>query len=305
MRRIRSGREHLLAGRLKREAPFVDPTLYTNWNGMTVSAFLEAYRALWREDVLEVALRTLDRFLEEAWVAEEGFLHRAGEGPRVGGLLDDQVQMARALVDAYEVVGDDRYLEAARETLRLMDERFWDPEAGGYFDVAGEGPGDVASGLALPAKPVLDTPTPAPNAVAALVLDKLHHVTGEAAYRERAEAILRAFAKDVPGNGVFAGTYFQALDVHLAPPGHAVLLGDSEPLRRAALSAYAPGIVVLQVAVEDLGGRYLPPAAADVVRGYDPGKAPAAFVCVGTTCAPPTDDPETVQRTLCEGVPQA
>jgi uncharacterized protein YyaL (SSP411 family) len=62
-----SARCALLAARAQRPTPFIDRTLYTGWNAMAVTAFLEAARVLKIASAREFALLTLDRLLREAW----------------------------------------------------------------------------------------------------------------------------------------------------------------------------------------------------------------------------------------------
>ena len=50
-----------------RPTPFIDRTLYTGWNAMAVTAYLETARVLRMDSAREFALRTLDRLLDEAW----------------------------------------------------------------------------------------------------------------------------------------------------------------------------------------------------------------------------------------------
>jgi len=52
--------------------PFIDRTLYTGWNAMAISAYLETARVLRLEGVEEFALKSLNRLLNEAWDRREG-----------------------------------------------------------------------------------------------------------------------------------------------------------------------------------------------------------------------------------------
>ena len=51
------------AARGKRPTPFIDTTVYTNWNALAVSAYLEAAQVLRLPEVKAFALLTLDRLL--------------------------------------------------------------------------------------------------------------------------------------------------------------------------------------------------------------------------------------------------
>jgi uncharacterized protein YyaL (SSP411 family) len=297
-------KQRLLDARGLRPAPFVDPNVYAGWNGMMISAFLEAARGLGRRDARDAALRALDRIVRDAFRSREGegwrgFRHLVNAPGGVSGLLDDQVQMARALLDAFEVTGDPRYLRLTEETMAYVLDEFVSPW-GGFYDVARSTAAEAQrpAGLGMPYIPVQDAPTPAGNAVAVLVLDRLAVITGEARYRDAAERALRASAPGNAGHGLFAATLFLALDLHLDPPVHVVVVGPRddphvEALHQAALGTYRPGAVV-QVHDPSEAGAPLPPLIP--TSGGD--RAPRAFVCSATACGPPASTPEALRETI-------
>jgi uncharacterized protein YyaL (SSP411 family) len=196
---IARGGEKLLAERGRREAPFVDRTLYTSLNGMYVTSFLLAFRVLGDSTLRDFALRSLDRILRERVIAGS-VMHSDG----VEALLDDQVYLVEALVAAYESTGDRAFLDRARQFMDGCIETFGDGD-GGFFDT-----GTAVLGARL--KRIEDTPHPSANSVAAVLLIKLHHLTGGGHYRDAAERTLRAFASSAAAVGVHGGTYDCALD---------------------------------------------------------------------------------------------
>jgi uncharacterized protein YyaL (SSP411 family) len=132
---IQKGRESLKGARLQRGKPYVDQNLYTNWNAMMASAYLEAFKAFGLEETKNFALKTLDFLWERSYVKNEGMYHSYFEGkPRVKGIFDDQIQMAKANLDAYEVTGDVKYRTRVVELIAFCIEKFWDGKAGGFFD---------------------------------------------------------------------------------------------------------------------------------------------------------------------------
>ena len=221
---LTKGKKTLLEARGKRPTPFVDRTLYTNWNGMMASAFIESYKALGIEACMDQALKTIERLLDEAYVPGSGFYHSLVDGSaRIDGLLDDQVQIAQALLDAHEATGDPRYLDTARELMDYTIDAFWDEAHGGFYDVArSKGP---SVGLKVAEKPIQDSPTPGSNAVAILALDRLHHLTQRQEYRDKVELSLKAFGQRCAQYGLYASTYFLALDYHISPPAHVIIVG--------------------------------------------------------------------------------
>src|SRR5208337_7107 len=72
---LASANTKLYAARLQRPTPFVDKTVYVNWNAMCVSAYLQAAQVLGLDDARKFALRSLDRILAEAWNVERGLSH--------------------------------------------------------------------------------------------------------------------------------------------------------------------------------------------------------------------------------------
>jgi len=285
--------------RSARPAPAVDRTLYASWNGMAVVGLLVAHQATGEDRYAEAALRTVERFLREGFHEEQGFPHALHDpaGPRT---LDDQVHMGAALLLAYQLTGEPRYLHAARLLADLLDREYRDPVEGGFFDV----PRSCARGpaLDLPYKPLQDAPTPSGNGVAALFLQDLSTLTGEARWGERAWEVLRAFAGPARAHGYFAATYFLAVSRSLRPPAHVVVSGRradpaAQALHRTAWGSSHPDRLVSWAEP----GQLLPePARAMADRAA--GEA-TAFLCVGNSCAPPTSDPDLLRQAL-EGARQ-
>ncbi len=283
----------LAARRERRPIPAVDETIYTGWNAMFVSAYLDAARVLARDDCRNFALKTLERILAETWDESKGFLHRAG-GPRLDGALDDQVFAAGALLDAYEVTLDGRYFDIAERAMRVAVERFGHAEGGGFFDRAKDAA--PMGGLEVRRKPMQDSPTPGANSVAAMVLDRLYGFTGEKLYREWAETTLEAFAGLAPQYGLFAGTYGLAALLHARHTLEVVVTGaagdaKAAELEKAAGEVYRFGKAVLRVTPERLARGRLPAALGETLPHLDAGKA-QALVCVETTCHPPVTEAE-------------
>ena len=305
---LAGAREKLLAARGARPAPFVDTTLYTAWNAMFVSAYLEAAAVLGGDRgaaCRAFALKTLDRMLAEAWSDRRGFAHRIG-GARLDGSLDDQVFAGLALLDAYEATLDQKYFAAARRAADFAIAEYFDAEGGGFFDRAsGAAP---MGGLEVRRKPLQDSPTPGANSSAAILLDRLHEYTGDARHRDAATATLEAFAGIAPRFGIHASSYGLAALLHARRPFEVVVTGASgdpraDALERAAHSVYRFGKAVLRVTPERLAAAgSLAPALAETLPHLRADLA-QALVCVGTSCRPPVSDPAALVALLTETPP--
>jgi hypothetical protein len=279
-RLLESAKAKLARARDARPAPFVDRAVYVSWNAMMAEAFLEAAAALQRPECATVALRTLERLWVEGTDKTGLMRHRVDipGGPR---LLDDQVQAASAAIAAYEHTGSPTWLDRARALVDLILGLFADPDAGGYFDTLN---GPVADLLGERAKPVQDAPTPAANAVVALVLSRLAAITEDDRYATNAERTLQAFAGSLGELGLFAATGFRALDL-LVNGACRIVVADtttSSSLCAAALATYRPRRVLVH-------------ATASPVPSLRP---PVALICVGSACASPVTDPGSLRAAL-------
>ena len=299
---LASAERKMLAAREKRVTPFVDTTMYVAWNAMFCSAYLEAASVLGGaigENCRRFALKTLERLLNEARGKDLRFGHRIG-GPWLAGSLDDQVFAASALLDAYEATLDSRYYAAAETAMLKTLEQYWDAGHGGFFDRAADAP--LMGGLDVRRKAMQDSPTPAANGVAAIVLTRLYGYTGNKLYSDRATETLEAFAGAAPKYGMFAASYGLAVALHVRGATEVVVTGRSDDtaaqmLERAAVETYRFGKAVLRVTPEIQANRWLAPMLAMTLPHLRADVA-AAMVCVETKCFPPVTTAEELTALL-------
>jgi len=297
----------LLDARAKRPTPFVDKTIYASWNGMMISAFIEAFKVLGMAGARDRALATLDLLLAQAYDPQKGMYHSLVNGqPRVEGLLDDQVFMVAALLDSYEVSGARVYFDRALELMQITLRRFWDDDTGGFFDTARD-LSDRLGNLTMARKPFQDSPTPAGNSVAVIVLDRLAHLAACPYFRAKAEETLALAASKAVEYGLFASTYGLALLNHLQPSAEVVVVGEAEDGRTAELltTAYQTPRAGMRVLAFDPGGikkGELPPGLAATLPHLPLAGSPLALVCIGSSCHPPVSTPEELKRVLAENV---
>ena len=129
------------------------------------------------------------------------------EHREVAGLLDDYAFTAIACLDAYEATADLSYFNFAQAIADAMIARFFDATSGGFFDSEPAGRRQESGSAGDAPQAFQDSPTPAGNPMAAIALLRLHHYTGDASYREKAEQTLEIFAGVAEQFGIFAATY--------------------------------------------------------------------------------------------------
>ncbi len=327
---LESAKKKMLMARLQRPTPYVDKTVYMGWNGLCVSAYLEAAKVLGLEPARRFALKSLDRVLAEAWKvpAEKD---QAGGGARstptllhvvaysdpqaehreVPGVLDDYASTAIACLDAYEATANLSYFKFAHAITDAMIKRFYDSTSGGFFDSEPVADGKNFGVLATPRKPLQDAPTPAGNPMAAIALLRLDHYTGDGGYREKAELTLETFAGIAEQFGIFAATYGIAVLHWLESPVQVVVVGrdlqDSaaKELCDSGVSPFAFRKSVLQLTANEAVEPKLPPALAATIPHLPQLKElrlgsgkPFAVLCSGNSCQPPVMDASELREAL-------
>jgi len=278
------------AGRAELPEPFVDPTVYVDWNALAARALLRAAPVLQRPELAERAAELLG-FLWEHGRRDSAMAHylTTGGDPAPGApLLVDQATTAEALLDAYEVTAERKWLEGA-QTLAGWAGRHLRAADGRLHDRLAE-PGASAGLLARPL-PVLEE-----NALMADVFLRLEAYSGVTAWRDQAREILTAWATHYEEFGVAAAAYGQALLRYLERPDHIVVVGSrgdaaARLLHGAALAAPRPLRTVQLLDPDD---------AADAERmaasGFKRAATPGAYVCRGVTCQAPVTDPAELGR---------
>jgi uncharacterized protein YyaL (SSP411 family) len=280
----------------------VDQNLYIHWNAMMASAYLEAFKAFGLEEAKNFALKTLDFLWEQAYEKDQGMFHIYFEGkPRIHGIFDDQIQMAKANLDAYEVTGDVKYRTRAVALTEFCIQKFWDDKDGGFFDTIPQS--DREGLLSAVHKSFEDSPAPSSNAVAAMVLNRLYYVTGRKQYREKAEKTLEAFAQTAPQYGHYVASYARALRLHLEEPPKVVLIGQKDDpqfryLLWASHEVYRPGKIVIPLSIRETNDPVLSEDLRFLLSTQEKVDTPLAFVCAGRACAPPTGQVKELKETI-------
>ena len=308
-----SARRKLLAARSLRETPFIDKTLYTGWNAMAVTAYLETARVLRMDSARVFALRTLDRLLNEAWDGADVLSHviaypkeAGGAMPaeRAPGTLDDYAFTVHACIDAWIASGHMNFYLVAVKMADAMIARFYDATASAFFDAAASEEGKIPLGaLGARRKPLQDSPTPAGNPTAALALLRLEALSGRRAYRDIAEDTLGSFAGIVEHFGLYAGSYGLALERLLEDPVQVVVVGsgpEAVRLEATAMARFSVSKTVVRIAPHRLVKGGVPEALAETLLQVPApvGSAVWAMVCRGRTCLPPISDAETLLEAL-------
>ena len=280
--RLAECRALLLAARARRVRPGWDDKVLADWNGLMIAAMANAGTVFERPDWIATARAAFDFIRREMTAADGRLCHSWRQGrARHPASIDDYANLARAALALHEATLEDDFVERAKRWIAVLDRHYRDPAGGGYFFSAEDTPALIAR-----AKTASDAATPAGNGTVVGVLARLSLLTGDEAWRRRAEAIVAAFSGELGRNFFPLASLLNNAEL-LAEPVQIVIAGvPDDPaaaaLRRAAYAVSLPNRVMLPL----LPGRSLPAEHPAYGKGLVEGRA-AAYVCVGPVCSLP------------------
>ncbi|HYC03408.1 MAG TPA: thioredoxin domain-containing protein [Azospirillaceae bacterium] len=292
--RLAGLRAKLLAVRDTRVRPGWDDKVLADWNGLMIAALARTGAVFGHSTWIDAAARAF-AFVRDTMQRDGRLLHswRAGR-LKHQGTLEDHANMVRAALALHEVTGEGGYLDQARAWVEMCDRHFWAAEGGGYYGVA-----DDAEDLIVRPRSAADNAVPSGNGTMVGVLARLYYLTGEDRYRQRAEAVVTAFAGELTRNFFPLSTYLNNAELLLSAVQLVVVGPPDHPMTRALLRA------ALDLSLPDLILQRVPPGA-ELPEGHPArGKGtvagrPAAYVCRNLSCGLAVTEPAALTALLTE-----
>jgi uncharacterized protein YyaL (SSP411 family) len=281
--RWEKARARLFAVRTERVPPLKDDKILTDWNGLMIAALAQGARVLGRHDYIEAAEKSA-RFILDVLGSSDGRLfHRFRDGQRaVYAQAADYAFFIYGLLHLYRSTFDIAWAEKASALQEIMLKEFWDETAGGFFLID-------SRNRELPVRPkeIYDGAIPSANSVALMNLLWLSRLTGNTAWTDKADRLIRAFAGTLGRQPSAFAFFLCALDFALRPGQDIVIAGergssDAERLLSALNLTFTPNQVT-QLKSDDNASRLARFAGytdgLQVIQGQT-----AAHLCVGAAC---------------------
>lgn len=290
--RLYALRARLFAARQSRVQPGWDDKVLADWNGLAIAALVNAGIAFGQIGWIDAAAKAY-RFVRERMTANGRLLHsyRAGQA-KTPAVASDYANMIRAAIALYLTTGEGEMLRDAQIRSEVLDAQYWADGQGGYFLSAAD-----TSDIMIRTLSARDDATPNANAVMLSNLAALYTITGEARYRDRAEALRRSFMGEALRVASLHTGYFSGLADHTLPQHIVLIRGAGEASMRDALNNISlPGAVVQWLQDEASAPESSPAFGKRAVQG----KA-TAYICVGPQCSPPVTTPDELLATLRRG----
>ncbi|MGE3147264.1 MAG: thioredoxin domain-containing protein [Pseudorhodoplanes sp.] len=280
-------RSMLQQKREERVRPGLDDKVLADWNGLMIAALAQASLPFEEPGWLGMARRAF-AFIVTAMTRDDRLGHSWREDRLLfPGLASDFAAMIKAALALYEVTGEAGYLTQAIAWQAAFDRHYANRLNGGYFLTA-----DDAEGLVVRPASTADDAIPNPNAIAAQNLIRLAALTGDAGWRERADALIEGVLA-AAGNNLFAQLgLLNAVDMRIGLAEVVVVGTGAEALVQAALRLPFLSRSVLRA--PDPGA--VPPThpAQDKIRA---AAGPAAFICSGESWSLPVTTPDALAQT--------
>ena len=286
--RLAELRGKLLGVRSSRVRPGLDDKILADWNGEMIAALVHAGAMLGEPSWIDRARRAFE-FVASGMTKGD----RLGHSWRASkllypGLASDFAQMIRAGLALYEATGQGHYLDLALAWQRAFDRHYANSNNGGYYLTA-----DDAEGLVVRPASTADDATPNPNATAAANLIRLAALTGDHAWREKADRLFDGVLAAVGDNLFSHAALLNALDLRLNATEIVVTGPDHARLAQAALKLPHLNTILLRAPNADaLPASHPAQAKIAAVSGS------AAFVCVGQRCSLPVTEPEQIAEVV-------
>ena len=267
-------RAALLAARLTRPQPGRDDKVVTGWNGLAITALVEASVALDAPELADAAADCATALTALHLV--DGRLRRASLGGRVGdsaAILEDHAMLATGLLALHQRSGEAGWLTVATDLLDNALAHFTDPDnPGRWFDSADDG----ERLLLRPADPY-DGATPSGASSVAEALLTAAHLTGAVRYRQAAADALQSHSPLLARAPRSAGHWLGVAEAAVRGPLQiAVACSDpSSPLLADARRLAPGGAIVVGGTVD---------SSALLIGRDRVGGADAAYVCRGQVC---------------------
>jgi uncharacterized protein YyaL (SSP411 family) len=297
---LTEARKTLLRIRDGRPAPLRDEKIIAAWNGLAISAFAIAGRALGEPRYVDQAARAADFVLNGMRRQQDGHLARSFRDGMLGGIgfLDDYACVVAGLLDLFETTAEPRWMRHALRLAEDTESLFHDGAGEGYFRTS-----HLHESLLGRERPVFDGAEPCGAAVAFENTARLAVITENQTWIARAQRNLAFFEPHMRQRPLGVAHAMLTLDFMAGPVLEIVLASSKaagDDMGTLLHRTYCPRKAMVH---GGLAGTAWDEVAALVpwVAGKGPRSGQAnAFVCSNGRCEAPATDSITLGGQLHE-----
>jgi uncharacterized protein YyaL (SSP411 family) len=278
----------LMNARSKRTRPALDDKIITAWNSLMITGYVDAYRALNRDEFLKSA-SNIARFITARMIVKNGQLKRiySEELPDMDAFLDDYAFTIKAFVSLYGATFNEYWLNMAHSLLNHVLRFFYDPKSGLFFYSSEQNPRLISRKMEI-----TDHVIPASNSAMALNLFHLGHYFQNKSYLEKSVQMLANIKTILSQRSVYHANWASLLCYLVEKPVEIAILGKNWlNLRKKLDRHYLPQVLLL-------GGNEegkLPLLQNKLMSGKT-----VIFICKNHTCQQPVTDIDKALKIILE-----
>ncbi len=257
--------------------PFIDRTMYTNWNAEIVDSLLYFGSIFNKEQIIKTAFDVLQTITEKCFDSEGNVYHYLNGEKKIRLLLTDVYSVLKAYVNAYFISGDKKYINLLLGVLQKSMAELWHSEEGGFFDRTHDN--KEYGELQRRNKPFIL------NSKMAELLALCPALTGDEKWRKMAEEILDLYSGVYRSYSIFSASYASAFFFTKGPFLQLNIIGrtslpETALMLKSAYNFYYPGKCLILLDPERDSERIKQ-------LGFNPDVVPVLYPCEGNRCFTP------------------
>lgn len=280
----------LLGFRSLRQPPRRDEKVIASWNGLMISSLVRGFQVLGEEKYLDTARRDA-RFLISNLYSNQR-LQRSWTVSKVDVLspkeqdafIEDYAFVVQALLDLASVDSDPVWLQSAQKLNQTILDHFSDSADGSFYFTA-----DYQQQLMARLRADSDSAIPSGAAVEIQNLARLAQITGNDAFRARAERVLKLYSDAMRNDPISYASMLKSLDYFLRSRTEIVVVEEAEdsPKFEAVLAAvnehFAPNAMIVCVKAKEITH-----SSPSILQDKSlVGGLPTVYICRDHSCERP------------------
>jgi len=245
-----------------------------------LSAFARMYQ-IDRKDVYKEVIENNIDFIKQNLYNDEHLLRTYNKGQaKYQAYLDDYAFLIQGLLDAYEALFNEDYLEWAYELSEYTNSKFWDDDKFGYFYTSSD-----QEELIERLKDEHDASLPSGSAIMMINHLRFYSITESTEFLDLTEKILKKYGKRMVSNPYGYASYLLGVDFYTQKPKEIVLVlpqdRNADKYLDTIYKTYLPNKVVLTLRE----GESTATLSASLLQGKDPiNDKITAYVCHNFAC---------------------
>ena len=270
----------LKLARKDKKKPSLDYKIITSWNGLMISGYVDAYKAI-NDDIFKDEAINAGEFIYSNLLRKDGGLyHNYVNGKsKINGYLEDYATVIQASLDLYEITLNQLWIERALELSKYVFDNFSSSESELFYFTSNKDEYLISRSIEF-----RDNVIPSSNSIMAKNLFKLYHYFDKEDYYEKAKQMSLSVSKEFEAYPSGYSNWFDLIYSLKSNYYEVAVVGENaiEKVKKIN-SKYIPNKLIIGSTSENnlplLRNRYIE------------GKT-LIYVCVNKACKMPTENIE-------------